>query len=289
VKWQSKARIQKIISRMPLAGKLNYFLQRYVNHSLPMSMEVFDQKQIAARQHLEAFGGKEWEFNIDGLVYEFGAGYDLAIPLIFYDEGFKNQVVTDLNQLIKLELVNGVMEWRGMDIELIKDIDDLKQKTGIEYRTNIDARKTGFETASFDYIHSTDTLEHIPKADILSILQECYRLLKPGGIISCIIDLQDHYQYTDKKISPFNFYQYSWEEWDAKYNNNLHYQNRLLANEYYSQFVLAGFAPIQMQVVKADDASIKNLKAMPLDAHYANKPFEELCNLRCHIWAEKPD
>ena len=286
--WKTKAHIQKTISDLRLSGRLNYFLQRYVNRSLPMSDEVLQQKQDAAKKHLKAFE-HNGEIDIDGVVYEFGAGYDLAVPLIFYDEGFKKQVVTDLNPLVKFELVNNVLDRRGMDVELIKNVNDLQRETGIEYNANIDACKTGFEASSFDYIHSTDTLEHIPKADILPILQECYRLLKASGIISCIIDLQDHYQYTDKNISPFNFYQYCEEEWEAKYNNNLHYQNRLLANEYYSLFVSAGFAPIQMEVKKADSTIIEGLKTMSLDGHFKNKPFDDLCNLRCHIWAEKPD
>lgn len=286
--WKTKARIQKVISKLWFSGKLNYFLQRRINHSLPMSEEVLQQKQEAAKKHLKAFE-HDGEIKTDGIVYEFGAGYDLAVPLIFYDEGFKRQVVTDLNPLVKFELVNNVLDRRGMEVELIKDVNDLQRKTGIEYQTNIDARKTGFDTASFDYIYSTDTLEHIPQKDILPILQECYRLLKAGGIISCIIDLQDHYQYTDKTISPFNFYQYNWEEWDNLYNNKLHYQNRLLANEYYSLFVSAGFAPIQMEVTKADNIVIEGLRTMSLDGHFKDQPFDNLSNLRCHIWAEKPD
>jgi SAM-dependent methyltransferase len=287
--WKTKAFIQKAISKTPFARQLNYFLQRRVNRSLPMSNAVLDQKHGAARKHLTAFSVGDWDFDIDGLVYEFGAGCDLAIPIAFFDEGFKRQVVTDLNQLLKLDLVNYVLEHRGCDIELIKSISDLKQKTGIEYMPNIDAKVTSFETGSFNYIHSTDTLEHIPKNDILPILQECYRLLKAGGIISCIIDLQDHYQYADNSISPFNFYQFSWEEWNTKYNNTLHYQNRLLTDEYYSLFIKAGFAPIQMQVNKADNKQVEVLKQLNLHPDFAKKPIEEINNLRCHIWAEKPD
>ncbi len=287
--WKTKAFIQKVISKTPFARQLNYFLQRWVNRSLPISDKVLDEKQAAARKHLTAFSAGDWDFDVDGLVYEFGAGYDLAIPLIFFGEGLKKQVVTDLNRLLKLGLVNYVLEHRGSDVELIKSIDDLKRKTGIEYIPNIDGRATNFETESFNYIHSTDTLEHIPKDDILLILQECYQLIKAGGIISCVIDLQDHYQYADNTISPFNFYQYSWEEWNKKYNNTIHYQNRLLANEYYSLFIKAGFAPIQMQVTKADNKQVEVLKQLNLHPDFATKPIKEINNLRCHIWAEKPD
>lgn len=286
--WKTKAFIQKTIANLPASNRLNYFLQKYISRNLPMSNAVLAQKENAARMHLEAFE-HDGEIDINGVVCEFGAGYDLAVPLILYDEGFKKQVVTDLNPLLKLDLVNNVLDRRGIGVELIKGIGDLKTKTGIEYLPHIDARKTGFAANSFDYIHSTDTLEHIPQKDILPILQECYRLLKAGGIISCIIDLQDHYAYFDNGISPFNFYKYSSAEWESKYNNNLQYQNRLLAREYYTMFALAGFAPIQIQVTPASAEQIEQLKAMPLHPHFGKHAIEELSNLRCHIWAEKPD
>ncbi len=285
--WVAKAFIQKTISKTPFAQGLNYFLQRRVNRSLPMSDKVLAQKQVAAKKHLTAFSTKKCNF--DSIVYEFGAGYDLAVPIIFWNEGFKKQIVTDVNPLFKKELVNHVIEKGSYGIGLIKSRHDLKSKTGIEYHPNIDARATNFETESVNYIHSTDTLEHIPKNDILPILQECYRLLKAGGVISCIIDLQDHYQYNDNSISPFNFYQYDWEEWNSKYNNNLQYQNRLLANEYGALFAKAGFTLTQMQVTKASDGEVERLRKINLAPHFATKFIDEISNLRCHIWAIKPD
>lgn len=284
-----KALVHKILGYLPKSHKWNYLFQRYINMSLPESVQMFDLKHTFKRQHLTAFGGEEWEFDVEGKVYEFGAGYNLAIPLYMWQEGFKKQVVTDLTPLAKISLINHAIEHNGIDLELIKDFNDLSQKTGIKYIANLNAKNTGFKELSFKYIHSTVTLEHIPKNDILQILQECYRILEAGGIISCIIDLQDHYHYADDSISPFDFYQYSWEEWDKKYNNKLQYQNRLLANEYYTLFALAGFAPIQMQVTKASDEQIEELKKLNLYADFANKPIDEINNLRCHIWAEKPD
>lgn len=286
--WKTKALLQKVISSLPLSPRINYFFQRYISKSLPMPAQVFEMKQAAARKHYQILNQHIGETQPNPVAYEFGAGYDVAIPLALWHEGLPYQVVTDIQPLLKIGLVNDVLKRYGFDLQ-IGDVIKLKEKTGIEYISGIDAKNTGFATASFEFIHSTDTLEHIPKNDILPILQECYRLLAPGGIISCIIDLQDHYQYFDKSISPFNFYCFENDEWEKKYNNPLQYQNRLLANDYYSFFAQAGFAPIQMELTKASDSVIAGFSGLPLSSQYANKSVDELSNLRCHIWAEKPD
>lgn len=285
--WKTKALIQRLISKTPFAHSLNYLLQTKVTRNLPMSNEVLEQKKDAVEKHLKAFTSHEPDIAADAIAYEFGGGYDLAIPLGLAKGGIKHQVITDRKPLLKTTLVKDAANRLGVT-PAINNISDAKA-LGIEYKIEKDASATGFETGSFDFIYSTDTLEHIPEKDILPVLQECYRLLKAGGIISCIIDLQDHYQYTDKSISPFNFYQYSREEWDAQYNNQLQYQNRLLANQYYTQFALAGFAPIQLQLTEAAAAETEQLKKLQLHADFAGKPLEELNSLRCHIWAEKPD
>lgn len=287
MKWQHKAFLQKIISSLPFSQQLNYFLQRRVNKSLPMSDAVLEQKKINAQLHLKAFKSHDGDIPEDATVYEFGGGYDLAIPLLLAKHGVKNQLVTDRNSLLKLDLIKDTAERLGIKTP-INTLNDIKQLS-IEYKIIKDASATGFNTASFDFIHSTDTLEHFKKQEISKTLQECYRLLKAGGIISCVIDLQDHYQYSDPSISPFNFYQYSGDEWNSKYNNRLYHYNRLLANEYYTLFAMAGFAPIQIQFTKASDEQIEELKKLNLHADFANKPIDEINNLRCHIWAEKPD
>ena len=51
--------------------------------------------------------------------------------------------------------------------------------------------------ASVDFVSSTNTLEHIPATDIGPILAECRRLLRPDGVVSCRIDMRDHYSYFD--------------------------------------------------------------------------------------------
>jgi predicted SAM-dependent methyltransferase len=61
---------------------------------------------------------------------------------------------------------------------------------------NVDFIKTGkgviahnllkgvpFDADSFEVVYHSHVLEHFPKAEALSFIKECYRVLKPGGII----------------------------------------------------------------------------------------------------------
>ena len=67
-----------------------------------------------------------------------------------------------------------------LDLE-VSNARDL-ENFGIFYKAPFDARMTKLLDASIDACVSTDTFEHIPKDEILEILKELKRILKPGGI-----------------------------------------------------------------------------------------------------------
>lgn len=47
-----------------------------------------------------------------------------------------------------------------------------------------DARATGMEAESFDLIIAADLMEHLYPDDSREVVQECFRLLRPGGYLS---------------------------------------------------------------------------------------------------------
>src|SRR6185312_10454168 len=161
--------------------------------------------------------------------------------------GVQRQTLVDISRLLRVELVNANLEklqrlGRGMGVQSVpikllptdhgnEWISLLADWYGITYMAPFDARNTGMKSGSFDFITSTNTLEHIPPSDILSILKECHRLLKSNGRISFLIDYQDHYSYFDSRIGIYNFLQYSALRWKV-FNPPLHYQNRLRHSDY---------------------------------------------------------
>ena len=112
------------------------------------------------------------EYNAYGKVFEFGAGKSLAQNL-YLSNTVNDQLVVDLNPMIELRLVENVREQLSGIVALksnskIDKIEDFK-KYGIQCKAPYDASKTDLCDRSLDACISTNTLEHIPEASILSI------------------------------------------------------------------------------------------------------------------------
>ena len=72
-----------------------------------------------------------------------------------------------------------------------------------------------------DYHVSTTVLEHIPNKNIVRILTEAKRILKNNREAVHFIDLSDHFQHQDERITRINFLQYSEREWEKISGNSL--------------------------------------------------------------------
>ena len=53
--------------------------------------------------------------------------------------------------------------------------DVLKKFLRIDYNAPLDAKNTGIQSNSIDFIISNATMEHIPQKDLPDIIKECYR------------------------------------------------------------------------------------------------------------------
>src|SRR5262249_38309141 len=147
---------------------------------------------------------------------------------------------------------------------------ELETRFGITYRAPCDARATGLAAGSLDCVTSSNTLEHIPEADIRAILRECHRCLRDDGVMSFLIDYQDHYSYFDDTINGYNFLKYSDRSW-TYYNPSLHYQNRLRHKDYLALFQETGWEILEERRhrVKGEDrAAVARLR---LDGRF--KPY----------------
>lgn len=262
--WVAKAALQHGLSLLPAPATANYILQRHVTRKLPARDAAYRRRIARAMWHFRGF--TKWSSGpttSDAVFYEFGAGWDLFIPLVYASLGVDRQVVTDAKANARPDLVNHALAWlsrRRPTIEetfgvalrkprypRIETIDDLEELFGIAYLAPRDAKSTGLAPHSVDFISSTSTLEHIPAPDVLGTLVECKRLLKGTGALSCTIDLQDHYSYFDKSLSRYNFLKFSTRTWRIV-NPSLGHQNRLRYPDYVRLFDEAGFAVVAERV-----------------------------------------
>lgn len=290
--WKLKAAVQQVFSHLPLGDKLNYFAQRHVLNNLPVSDSLFLEKIREANRHYTAFlqhSKFDKETVAKAKCYEFGAGWDMIIPLTYYALGIDVQLLVDVKPLLKVSLINNAISrfhQHAKELDLPRSIDPerlrkedtpvgLKERFGIDYLAPLNATNTNLPAESFDFISSTNTLEHVPESRLLSLLEECYRILKSGGIMSCRIDYQDHYAYIDSKISVYNFLQFAKDQW-KKWNPFLQYQNRIRHKEFMNMVRKTNFTIAEVVAYEPLKEDITLIKQLPLAKEFQSFTAEEL-------------
>jgi SAM-dependent methyltransferase len=292
MRWVLKALTQQALSRIPRGERLNYVLQRHVLKSLPATDQAFRRKASRAFQHFEAFVELGPRRPVgDAVFYEFGAGWDLAVQLAYWALGVERQTVVDIRPILRVELVNDTIaklerlrstleEEAGRELRSpgppdLRGLADLHERFGIVYLAPRDARDTGLPGGSLDFVSSTDTAEHIPEDDLLRILVECRRLLKPDGLLSYRADLEDHYARVDGSLSRYNFLRYSDRAWSV-FNPPLHYQSRLRYPDYVRLTRAAGFEIVREQVSRPSDRDLAALSELDVAERFRDYATADL-------------
>ncbi|MGH9278625.1 MAG: class I SAM-dependent methyltransferase [Acidimicrobiales bacterium] len=290
--WRAKALLQGAFSLLPRGHDVNYLFQRHITHGLPLQEHKLDEMVELAGHHAAALAQRGRVPLGACRAYEFGAGWDLGMPLLLYCAGVNHQTIVDIRPLTRVDLVADLARrLRSKDLPAAfvrrpeepggDDLDGYLARHGISYRAPLD-RSTGLPAGSVDGITSTNTLEHIPPADIAAILRECRRLLAPGGVMSFQIDYQDHYSYFDPSISVYNFLRYDDRRWRL-YNPSLHFQNRLRHRDYLDLIAGAGLAVAEAETDGGSADEIGVVAALPPDDRFATYGGAELAVRRSRL------
>lgn len=280
------------MSALPRTESVNYVFQRHVTRSLPPSPAAFRRKFKRALAHLDAYASCGAKRPVaDAVLYEFGAGWDLAVQLSYWSLGVDRQLLVDLHPHVRLDLVDVTLqrlrqersaleidanrEIRVPDMPSLTSTRELEERFGITYLAPCDARATGLESQSVDLISSTNTLEHIPASDLIDILRECARLLRDDGVLSSRIDLRDHYSYFDKSVQPYNFLRYSDRAWSL-FNSSLLYQNRLRRPDYLEALTRAGLTVVSETSTQPTAAELATLDSIELAPRFRPYSIEDV-------------
>lgn len=291
MRWVAKAALQRGLGALPEGERLNYVFQRHVLRSLPAGDAALRRKFSRALQHLGVYREHGPEVPPEqATFYEFGAGWDLAIPLAYALLGVGRQVLVDIRPSARLELVNDSLASfdrlrpeleAEADFELrplgepLSSLDELEPRFGVRYLAPCDARATGLTEGSIEFASSTDTCEHIPEDDLAEILRETRRLLRLGGAFSCRIDLQDHYSYFDRRLSRYNFLRFSDGAWRLV-NSPLHFQNRLRSPDYLRLVREAGLELVSERPSGPSEEGLRELESLPVAPRFSGYTPEEL-------------
>jgi SAM-dependent methyltransferase len=291
MRWLAKAALQRGLGVLPQGERLNYVFQRRVLRSLPAGDAALRRKFSRALQHLGVY--REQGPAVppgEATFYEFGAGWDLAIPLAYALLGVGEQVLVDIRPSARLELVNdSLASFERLRPELeaeagsglrplgepLASLAELEPRFGIRYLAPCDARDTGLAEGSIEFASSTDTCEHIPEVELAAIFRETRRLLRPGGAFSCRIDLQDHYAYFDRSLSRYNFLRFSDSTWRLV-NSPLHFQNRLRSPDYLRLVREAGLELVVERPSGPSDEGREELRWLPLAKRFRGYSEDEV-------------
>ena len=274
--WKVKAAIQGVLSVIPGGKDVNYLLQRYVARTLPESEKIFASRVAIAQRHMAVLREHSPAGLDEFLFFEFGAGRDLCGPLTFYCHGVERQRLVDLQFILRPFLVNDTIRRLQSSStryhlprvpgRLIREdrkgcLEDLQEFYGIQFTAPGDARATGLPAGSVDVVTSTNTLEHIPPADIAAILTEIRRILAPRGLMSFQVDYQDHWSYFDNTIDAYHYLIYTNKEW-TWFNPDLNYQNRLRHADYLALYRQAGLECI-LESREEQPGDLDRIAALP--------------------------
>jgi SAM-dependent methyltransferase len=292
MRWLLKAALQKGMSALPAAESANYVFQRHVTRTLPAPDPTFRRKFGRALRHLVAYAEHGPRRAVgEAVFYEFGAGWDLEIPLAYWCLGVDRQILVDIRPNLRLGLVNETVRrlarllpqlekeagrtLRDPGPADLRAADELEPRFGITYLAPRDARATGLKGGAIDFVSSTNTLEHVPAADMIPVLAECRRLLRPDGAMSSRIDLRDHYAYFDSSLSPYNFLRYGERTWRL-FNSALLHQNRLRRPDYLEAFAAADFTVVAEESAVPGDADLAALGRIRPAAEFGGYALEDL-------------
>jgi phospholipid N-methyltransferase len=215
--------------------KFLYFLQKRVTKNSVLNIDQCRDNWLIHRDHLCALKAKN--------ILEFGAGKNLA-QNIFLSNYVSSQTVVDISPMLDFDQFNKaskkISDLLKIKKKKVSNIFQIEEFYNIKYIAPFDFIKTPFHENIFDACISTNTLEHIPKDEIIKIFEMLRFIIRPGGIISAIIDYSDHYSHTDRGICSLNFMKFSNKEF-KKYNHKVHFQNRLRHYDYEKIFKEIGF------------------------------------------------
>jgi SAM-dependent methyltransferase len=113
-----------------------------------------------------------------------------------------------------------------------------------ELLEGVDPGRLALASHSIDLCHSGGTLEHYRPQMLSAFLHEAFRILKPGGVMSHVVDHRDHLHHADPTWPYLRHLSFPDPIYTAVFGHPLLYHNRLLPAEIEAAFTAAGFERI---------------------------------------------
>jgi SAM-dependent methyltransferase len=237
VPWWTRIAAKLVLSRLPLGyarwQKLGLFRHGSMDSSR-YAIGVFDA-HVAAAGLTGQLRGRT--------ILEIGPGDGIASAIIAAAHG-ANSVLLDTGPFVRADILPyrelaEVLRDQGVSVPGLADcktIDDILARCDARYLTDGLRSLKQLEDETVDLIFSQAVLEHVRKRELLETMRDCRRILKPGGVSSHRIDLQDHLG------GALNNLRFSEPVWESEFfARSGFYTNRIQFSQMLDLFKHAGF------------------------------------------------
>lgn len=207
---------------------------------------------------------------------ELGPGDSVSSALIAWAHGAEATYLVDVGRFAREELAPYRALADALEAEGITppDLDGIDTLEGLLARCRATYATSGLESLrelpdeSIDFSWSQAVLEHVRRDELLPVLRELRRLLRPGGVSSHTIDLRDHL------ADALNHLRFSQRVWESEVMASAgFYTNRVRFAEFLRLFEQAGFAVETAEIVAWDHLPTARHK---LASEFATLPEDEL-------------
>ncbi len=220
-------------------------------------------------------------------VLEIGSGWLPVIPLLFRLAGARSLTLTDIERLMDAhtnDLARRAVAARAVDVAAALRITEAAVHAGLadpfapRYLAPWQPERT--PSASADIIVSRAVFEHIPAADLKSLMFQCRRIIRPSGAMCHAIDNSDHWQHRDKRLSRINMLRYDEASllWRLACLNPQNYQNRLRHSDYSLLFRETGWR-VMAEDGEVDRGALQDAAALPLAPRFRGMPAADLATI----------
>ncbi len=271
VPWQLKIAAKIALARLP--GGANPWHRAGLFRHGAMDSPAYALKVF--RGHLERAGLGPGD--LAGRVgLELGPGDSLFSALILRAHGAAGAVLVDADDFASRDpavyrAMERMLRSEGLDppsLEGASDRDALLERCGARYLTDGLASIRSLPDASVDFMWSQAVLEHLRRGEFLETMGELRRILKPDGIASHRVDLQDH---LGGALNNLRFSEGLWES--DFFAGSGFYTNRIQYGEMLGLFERAGFAVEALDCRRWDRLPTPRTR---MDARFRDLPETEL-------------
>lgn len=303
MKWWMKASAQAMLARIPKGELVHEWLQtRWGELARLESTSRFSNAVFYLRTVHDRVG-----LSNPIRAVEIGTGWVPAVPIALLLAGVQVDSF-DIVRLMRPTILQRCLreierhlprfaEAAGLPVQAVQRRYDLiRHETEFEcvagrlgglYRAPWDTTRLPYRDGQVDLAFSNLVFQNVHVCVLERLVQETFRILKPGGFAIHRIGMDDEYAAVDPARGPLDFLRYSRSGWDLLFSHSIKYCNRIRCSQFLELFSRTGFREVWTRK-RVDYEAIGSLRRRGVAPEFRRMSWEDLATTGLDIVLEKP-